>query len=210
MLGIVDPDAAAYGSFDPATNHVSYFAVLKIETNPAYLDNEQMFAAGFLEGALTAPNIWYMYNNVLSTYKWAATGPPSCLTDFLDAQEAYVRAMVATSNDNRIFWDQLGLLMNQYDGLRAGYNATGNNTLTEFAFQMLNGVGDFFDIIPAVCKEYRPNFENMTKPEIDEYIRTHGHCSALVKLTGDYSQLFMAHSSWYIYQAMDRIFKHCL
>lgn len=49
----------------------------------------------------------------------------------------------------------------------------------------------------------------MTPHEIERYTQTNGHCSALVKLTGDFQDLFMSHSSWFRYQAMTRIMKHC-
>lgn len=208
--GVIDTQAAAFGSYDPAVNHVSYFAVLKIETNPAFSDQEQMLAAGFLEGALTSADIWNMYNNAYSTYSWAKTGPPACLTNWLDQQEAYVRQQILTPTGNLQFWEQVGLIMNQYDGLVAGYNLTAaaGQQLNNFAFQMLNGQGDFFDIIPAACPSMQPNFDNMTKAEFEMYLHTSGHCSAIVKMLDDFSDIYMSHDAWYEYQAMTRIFKH--
>jgi hypothetical protein len=38
-------------------------------------------------------------------------------------------------------------------------------------------------------------------------IASNGHCSALVKLTGNFSELFFAHSSWFTYQSMLRVAK---
>lgn len=35
-----------------------------------------------------------------------------------------------------------------------------------------------------------------------------GRCSALVKLLGDFSDLYASHSSWFVFQAMERIYKH--
>jgi hypothetical protein len=68
---------------------------------------------------------------------------------------------------------------------------------------------DLFDLIPLTIEAERPNFTNMTHHEIERYTQTNGHCSALVKLTGDFQDLFMSHSSWFRYQAMTRIMKHC-
>ena len=75
---MIDTSAAAYGSYDPADNHISHFAVLKIETNPAFSDEQQMLAAGFLEGALTSADIWNQFRNLYATYNWK-DGPPSCV-----------------------------------------------------------------------------------------------------------------------------------
>lgn len=68
---------------------------------------------------------------------------------------------------------------------------------------------DLFDLIPLTIESERPNFDNMTHKDIERYTQTNGHCSALVKLTGDFQELFMSHSSWFRYQAMTRIMKHC-
>lgn len=40
------------------------------------------------------------------------------------------------------------------------------------------------------------------------YFSRLGRCSALVKLLGDYSDLFAAHSSWFVFEAMERVYKH--
>ena len=93
---------------------------------------------------------------------------------------------------------------------RASYNATAapGQNLSDFAFQILNGDGDLFDIIPAACPSLAPDFDHMSQPEFEDYIHTHGHCSAIVKIADDFSQLFMSHSSWYTFVAMTRIMKH--
>lgn len=74
----------------------------------------------------------------------------------------------------------------------------------------LSDNADLFDLIPRTTAEApRPNFQNMTREEYFKYDRDNGHCSALIKLTGDFSELFFGHSSWFRYQAMLRIMKNC-
>ena len=41
-----------------------------------------------------------------------------------------------------------------------------------------------------------------------ESVRERSHCSGLIKVTGNYSELFAGHSSWFSYSSMLRIFKH--
>jgi hypothetical protein len=117
VFGTIDYSAVAYGSYDAATNHISNFAVLKIETNSSFSDDEQYFAAGYLEGAFTNAGIFDLYNNFLSTFSWAKTGPPACLTSWVTAQDAYVRAQIANPTGDLLFWQQLGLIMNQVSEL---------------------------------------------------------------------------------------------
>lgn len=84
----------------------------------------QMFAAGFLEGALTAPQIWLQWQNVDAWILGQFTDgviPPS-FQPFFETQDAWSRAQVA-ENTTSTLWQLTGLILSQFDGLRAGYAA---------------------------------------------------------------------------------------
>eukprot|EP00048_Salpingoeca_helianthica_P016501 m.232648 g.232648 ORF g.232648 m.232648 type:complete len:533 (-) comp18811_c0_seq1:170-1768(-) len=209
VAGIVDRSGAAYGSYDSGVNHPSNFGVLKIESNATYEDNVQMFAAGYLEGALTQSDIYDMYVNMLSTWSSLRPSPPANLTKFLAQQDQWVRENIQKRTHDP-YWVQLGGVMAQYDGLRAGYSARADSKheLDPFAFFLLNGCGDLFDLIPATSPKMAKNPFEMEPEQLERHVFESGHCSALVKLTADFSQMYMAHSSWFRYQAMLRIMKH--
>ncbi len=89
------------------------------------------------------------------------------------------------------FYRALGLILSQYDGLRAGYAAAVASSaalpaLSNFDFQMLNGVGDLFDVIPTVYPSLRRDFGSMTGNELQRFMFTTGRCSALIKVLGDF------------------------
>ena len=48
----------------------------------------------------------------------------------------------------------------------------------------------------------------MSAAELRKYVKRRGMCSGLIKVPGDFSDLFMAHSSWFSYGNTNRIFKH--
>ena len=75
-------------------------------------------------------------------------------------------------------------------------------------FWMLNGVGDYFDLIPATTKAARKDFASMTDTEVKEFVFKTGHCSALIKLLGDFSNVYFSHASWWSYRSMIRMMKH--
>ena len=52
----------------------------------------------------------------------------------------------------------------------------------QFVVQLLNGVGDYFDLKYVINPKLRPNFHRMSMEQIKEYIALSGHCSALVKV----------------------------
>jgi len=73
---------------------------------------------------------------------------------------------------------------------------------------MLNDCGDFLDLLPALDPSRRVDWNNLSPQQLFRKLGRDGHCSALIKLPGDMSNLFTGHSSWFIYATMNRIFKH--
>jgi hypothetical protein len=53
-----------------------------------------------------------------------------------------------------------------------------------------------------------PDWERLSEREVKLALLQRTKCSALVKLTSDYGELFSAHSTWDTFQDMNRIFKH--
>ena len=63
------------------------------------------------------------------------------------------------------------------------------------------------DIEKAVDPASRPSYERMSKGELDQFVFDHTHCSAMIKVTADLSELFSSHDTWCSYSAMLRLFK---
>ena len=80
--------------------------------------------------------------------------------------------------------------------------------LTVWDIQLLNGVGDLIDLSRALFPESRPNLNNLNLTQLNQLEHTSGHCSALVRVTPGFENLYMGHSSWFYYGATNRIFKH--
>ena len=92
----------------------------------------------------------------------------------------------------------------------AGYNASpqaASNPLPLWAFTMINAMGDLFDIIPATSAAKRPDFKSMTYKQLQLHMNTNGHCSALLKVTPGLEEIFVGHTSWFVYSAMLRVYK---
>lgn len=56
--------------------------------------------------------------------------------------------------------------------------------------------------------ERREDFSKVKPEEASKKLMRSGHCTALVKVTDDFSDLFFGHSSWFHYSNMLRIYKH--
>eukprot|EP01012_Entosiphon_sulcatum_P050606 TRINITY_DN69491_c0_g1_i1.p1 TRINITY_DN69491_c0_g1~~TRINITY_DN69491_c0_g1_i1.p1 ORF type:complete len:546 (+),score=119.16 TRINITY_DN69491_c0_g1_i1:26-1663(+) len=211
-LNQLDPAGIAWARFEDTLN-VTGWGILNIKTNGQFSDAQQAYAAGLAEGVLTAGRIYEQYLNIYATTFGPASPPSANLTAFLDAQDAWTRSSIA-QNPTDQYWMHVHNIIQQFDALMDGYNRAWElgvaavPPLDRFAFQMLNGVGDLFDIIPATDHHQRPQWERMTNEEVALALAKRQHCSALIKVTGNYSDLFMGHSSFFTYSATNRIFKH--
>jgi hypothetical protein len=211
--GVLDKgNGIAYGSFVDTINETGW-SQLNIRSgygNDQHRDSALMYAAGYLEGAITAERIYQQYNNMDQIlFRDVTNETISKLKTFFLQQEAWMVEMIE-SNGNDSFWRHVGLIFQQYRGLIDGYgdHHLPGQELDEWAFQMLNGNGDLFDLIPALDKETIPKWEEMSLEEIRHKIAMRGHCSVLIKMTPGYEDVLAAHASWFMYSAMLRIFKH--
>lgn len=205
----LDGKFIASAIFTDSETHVSNFGQLYVTTGAAYSDNDQGFAAGFAEGFLSAERInQYQYN--MQCQVDCSGKEPENVAVFFQAQDAWIRSQIALYSATDDLWAYMDFLTNQFDGMMAGYAASDYgkaNPLEAWSFTLINAVGDLFDIIPALDRTKRPEFDKMTSKQIREYLLVNGHCSALVKVADDMSDIYVGHSSWFTYSAMLRIYK---
>ncbi|XP_006866133.1 PREDICTED: phospholipase B-like 1 [Chrysochloris asiatica] len=177
VKNVLDKNGDAYGFYNDSMQTTGW-GILEIKAGygSQTLSNEIiMFAAGFLEGYLTAP-----------------------------IQDQWTRKNIKNHKDDPI-WRHTGYVMAQVDGLYVGAKrralSEGKKPLTLAQIQFLNSVGDLLDLIPSfsVMKNNSQTF--LKRLEM-------GHCSALIKVLPGFENIFFAHSSWYTYAAMLRIYKH--
>lgn len=136
------------------------------------------------------------------------TIPPQFETWFA-TQDAWARQNVAANASSPI-WLGFGLVLSQFDGLVAGYNAVAGQTkpLSVYQMQELNAAGDWLDLIPALSPSDSWDWTTMSDDDLMSRVRKTTHCSALVKVNGDLSEMWFAHAAWFIFQSTTRIFKH--
>jgi hypothetical protein len=206
--------AVACGSYadwtEPGRN--SGFGSVSIETFGPSEDTIQAHAAGYLEAALTQGRIHDHFTNI---HQWLMGhfkngSIPPVYEAWFNTQDAWIRSQIEAKPSDP-YWQAVAVVMAQFDGLVAGYQATApaDQQLSVFDFQQLNGVGDLLDLISALQPDVGiPDWKNMTPEEIMAEVRSRNHCSGLIKITGNFSDIFAAHSSWFTYQSMLRAYKH--
>jgi len=214
-FGVLDTEATAYGVYNDTLEETGW-GILNVSaglgTKPGE-NNDIMFAAGYLEAILTQKRIYQHFLN-LDDYFTTRMGNQSDILkkvkEFLFTQDMYMRKMIKEQGTSDPYWRHMGYILAQYDGLVQGYGAVApsDQKLDLYAFQEMNGNGDLLDLISALSPHSIPDWRKMSRAQLTEFMARNGHCSGLIKVLGAYEDIFMSHSSWFIYQATMRIFKH--
>ncbi|KAK5880886.1 hypothetical protein CesoFtcFv8_021748 [Champsocephalus esox] len=167
-------------------------------------DETTFFLAGYLEGYLTAGQMFSHYSNMYPQFlKDEKVLNP--LKRFLSQQDQWSREQVRLRRHSDPLWKHLELILAQLDGLQAGAarwaKSKHREPLSAFALQFLNGVGDLLDLVPALTPRSNSSSAALRTPGM-------GHCTALIKVLPGFENLLFGHSSWYTYAATMRIYKH--
>ncbi|XP_004845893.1 phospholipase B-like 1 [Heterocephalus glaber] len=202
---VLDKDGDAYGYYNNSMETTGW-GILEIKAGygTQNLSNEIiMFVAGFLEGYLTA---LHMNDHFTNLYPQLIKKPSivNQVQDFMEKQEKWTRKNIR-ERKNDSFWRHTGYVMAQLDGLYVGAikRATVEKIkpMTMFQIQFLNAVGDLLDLIPSFSSAKDTSMKFFKRWGM-------GHCSALIKVLPGFENIYFAHSSWYTYAAMLRIYKH--
>ena len=216
ITGPAEELGASLASGEFSTSHVvSQFAQLRIKThNNMEGDAEMMRAAGYLEGYLTAQLISdYLVNLRLYILDSGYNDTDIDLVySWLLWQEAWVRKEVGKNNSP--LWSSLELVMSQINGMLQGYNAKRkeDSSLPPLELKhllLLNAAGDTLDLLPMLTNKTSPDLSSLPEQHAAwTALSTSGHCTALIKVTGDLSDILFGHVTWFTYRAMIRIYKH--
>uniref|UniRef100_A0A4X1V6H5 Phospholipase B-like n=1 Tax=Sus scrofa TaxID=9823 RepID=A0A4X1V6H5_PIG len=205
VKNVLDRNGDAYGFYNDSMKTTGW-GILEIRAgygSQSLSNNIIMFAAGYLEGYLTAPHIYDHFTN-LYPQLIKKSSVLDKVQDFLRKQDQWTRDNIKNYK-NDPFWRHTGYVMAQMDGLYVGAMkravSEGRKPITLFQIQFLNAVGDLLDLIPSLSPINYSDLKVFKRWDM-------GHCSALIKVLPGFENVFFAHSSWYTYAAMLRIYKH--
>lgn len=207
--GIVE-GSLAFGSYNDSVATTGW-GVLNITAkryHDKYTADQIMFAAGMLEGALSSDRIYQHYQN-LEGFLFDNRPPDtySKICSFLTNQTQWMKTQIGTHKDDT-FWVFVSFMQSQLEGLYAGYQITADKKMRMCQVQILSAIGDLIDLLNVFKRKPQSYFENLSRTRLRRYVESNGHCSALIKVTPGYENLYMAHNSWFVYSSMLRIYKH--
>eukprot|EP01088_Endostelium_zonatum_P015714 TRINITY_DN397_c0_g1_i1.p1 TRINITY_DN397_c0_g1~~TRINITY_DN397_c0_g1_i1.p1 ORF type:complete len:560 (-),score=127.86 TRINITY_DN397_c0_g1_i1:24-1652(-) len=197
--GMDRENGVAWAEYSNEVNQTGW-GRFNLESSELYQDAVQAYGAGYLEGYVTYEVIWYSwYNTYVNSFK-GSMSPPEVLKKWFTSNIAWVSANANILKKRDPYWAQVELLLQQLRGLVAGYNAAQpvqSRHMDLVDMMILNSAGDLETIQNVVGTS-----------NSDEDLSIFGsHCSSIVKLTDDLSDLFAGHTTWTTYWNMLRTFK---
>ena len=204
------------------TMETTGWGVLQVQINnnnpnkDSITDEQRSYASGYAEGMLTAQRIYQQYNNMKDTDFWNFTdGPSQELLNWMKQQKEWENDMIS-KNPRSDYWKMVSIIQEQVKGLWDGYNhyAMYYKTIpvqnTSWIFEFFQIMPDLMDLENVFNITSRINYKNanMTPNEYYQYLMKRNHCSAIIKVSPTLDDILFGHTTWMVYQNINRIYKH--
>ena len=209
----IDKSAIAYAIYEKTFEKVGwdFLAIGTYEKKDnKYTNEEKAYAMGYLEGVLTKDRIYSYFINMQHFLFFDRNFTlPDRVREFLKKNILYMEEKSLKYKDNDTYWENAYYVYKQLQGLYDGYKNTAEKEkqIDFYDFVFIPGLTDSEDAEYFNETTTRPNFSNMTSEEIKVFTLLKSHCSALIKLADDYSDIWFGHNTWFSYNSMIRIFK---
>ena len=208
-----DENAIAYAIYN-RSYEIKGWDFLSISTydkkDGKYNDENKAYAMGYLEGFITKDRIYSYFTNMKHYlfYKNNLTIPENLLK-FYKINIDYMQKKSLENFEFDKYWEYVYYIYHQLKGLYDGYmnSAEIEKKFDFYEFIIFVSVADSMDAIYYTAPENLPNFYEMKTEDIKRFILVNSHCSALIKLADDFSDIWFGHNTWHTYTSMIRIFK---
>ncbi|KAK5577941.1 hypothetical protein RB653_002889 [Dictyostelium firmibasis] len=194
------------------------WSFMSISSSEGLYPNEIIAAgAGYLEGYISQETIYQNWMNMYQNEYHNVIG--SDVEDWIQENVQYLEDMIESAPSTDLYWQNIQTLLTQITYMQRGYNQSiidndvdSSQLLGLTEFFLMNMDGDMIDLGPALNltngkQVTSPATATSPKQAFKEFMRRTGHCSALIKLTDDLSDLFSGHTTWSSYYEMVRMFK---
>jgi len=193
------PDKVATAVYSNKINSTGW-AYLDIEASIEFPNKIQAYAAGYLEGWITHPLLHMHYQNTIIGRCDGKEDLCERIDKWVTNNERWVKKKIRKHKNHDPYWHHVDLFYQQMYGLQHGYKhavrGTDMDVVTLKDIRTMNVFGDMEDLESALDSEKEPAI-----------LRGAGHCSALIRLLPNNSDIFVSHDTWNSYQNMLRILK---
>lgn len=171
-----DPNDIAYGIWSDSLNQTGWYQ-FHVTGNSSFPSKQIARCAGAIEGYSHSGRISQHFK-LIQDMNFDNTTDNQSIHDFLQTNLNFIRSSIISFPDS-IYWTKIGILFSQFEGMVEGLSQAHSN-LSELDLWLLQSQGDLEDLTELPFKR--------------------DHCSGLVRLLDDFSDLFMSHDSWSDYR----------
>jgi hypothetical protein len=211
LQNIYDNTTVAYGTYKKDMENSGWDSLTissyQGEDNK-YEDEVKSYAMGFLEGSITYERIWNHYQNCNAFFNFPSLKMPDNTREYLKQNRLWIYAMYQQNGAKDAYWNQAYNIFRQFEGLIDAYNLkVTNEKKISVEEAMIMNSHDISELAYWNKTETRPQFHLWTASKISDYVDEHTHCSALIKVAADYSDIWFGHNTWTSFASMTRFFK---
>jgi len=196
----ISKDCVGQANYQNAVNTTGW-AFLELETSGDFSDVVQAYGAGFLEGWITSSILYMHYKNTIVGRCDGKEALCEKERKWVNENHHWVRKKIEHHQRKVAYWHHVGLFYKQMEGIYKGYKAsvkgTDQDVITFHDILIMNIFGDLEDLESVFAE----------KDQEPAKVRGVGHCSALVRLLPNNTDLYVSHDTWNSYQSMLRILK---
>ncbi|XP_054159362.1 putative phospholipase B-like 2 [Oppia nitens] len=197
-------DCAVWAVYDQNINTTGW-AQLAIHTNGSLEDSQQAYYSGLIEGQLTADLIELHWHNNVEHYCDNQSDYCSKLFAFVAKNVDFMKSQIANLAKTDVYWRQIELSLIQITGLEDGYREARYNIKPRGGVRLdVNITGLYLLNLFEELDELGQAIKG--KSRTDDYFD--GHCSAIIRVLPDGSDLYVAHNTWAGFSKMLRIVKN--
>lgn len=189
IIGIANKSTIAWATWNNETLFTEGWLKLTIEGREGADSHDMLYCAGYLEGYLSHNEIYNHFQLMKDIEGFSRNGPfPPEWVDFVQRNMNFAFQSVEAYQDSK-YWQEIGLILTQFKGIVAGYQyiAPEEKQMSQLDFWFFQSEFDLLDVQGAV------------KPS-GTYDKVNDHCSGLIRIAPDYSDIFFSHNTWSDYR----------
>ena len=201
------PSAAFVPAASIAVNNngepVTGWDVVVVRANASVSQPLAYFAMGYAEGYATSQRIYQTFVNQQIAEQRANMS--AYVTAWITDHVAYMRATTQANSATDAYWAEVGLILQQVDGLADGFNdasAIYNIRLDWLDLFLISFNFEIGDVVLAM-ERLHGDSSKMSKLQRDKYRTFSSHCSALIKPVAG-GDVLVTHTTWSSLESMLR------
>ena len=199
------PDAAVWANFSDSMDQTGWYQ-FHSHGQKGKPSQEIMLCTGALEGFLSADRIYQHFQLIFDMNEWDRKKDyPPKTKSFLLQNIEFAKNSVEAYLDST-FWQTIGLILKQFEGLVAGYQmkypSGSDKYMSELDLWFIQSEGDISEVAEIYPDDKQDGVTSHSSNKRRNKVTPGEHCSGLIRLLPDYSDLFFAHDSWSDYREL--------